>query len=32
LMTVVSLIRASALSPLKSLELIRRIRSEIDDQ
>ena len=32
LMTVVSLIRASALSPRKSLELIRRIRSEIDDQ
>jgi len=32
LMTVVSLIRASALSPHKSLELNRRIRSEIDDQ
>jgi transcriptional regulator with XRE-family HTH domain len=31
LMTVVSLIRASALSPHTSIALIRRIRSEIDD-
>ncbi len=32
LMTVMSLLRASALPPRESLELIRRIRSEIDEQ
>ena len=32
LTTVMSLLRASALPPRESLELIRRIRSEIDDQ
>lgn len=32
LMTVMSLIRASALSPRESRELIRQIRSQIDDQ
>lgn len=32
LMTVISLIRASAFSPGKSLALIRRIRSEINDE
>jgi transcriptional regulator with XRE-family HTH domain len=31
LMTVVNIIRASALAPPESLELIRRIRSEIND-
>ncbi|MBV8995600.1 MAG: hypothetical protein JO287_18310 [Pseudonocardiales bacterium] len=30
--TVLNLIRASALSPRKSLELIRQIRREIDDR
>lgn len=32
LMTVMSLIRASALSPRESRQVIRQIRSQIDDQ